>query len=342
MKTILAGLVLALLLPMAARAQTTVKGQITDLMTGEPLQGVRVDLRTVENTEPAVRRTVWTDKQGRYRLDGVPAGRWRVRAVLLLPNSDRIIVTPPADIDRKTTAFNFTFSTGRLHRHQNAGIVRSEPLDTAPSGEIEVKGYVLDALNAAPLRASTVRLMAPAETTAGRTRYQTVGKAVVNRRGRYHIDGLEAGDYLILVSRAEYDTLQTIYTTLSASTRIDLALMPTDPPGVRLPVLGKVRDGNNRILHDAILTSAYPPTPHLGGRLYGRITHGDHPAGSASVQLINSVHRTQADADGLYSLPRIPPRSYRLRIIYNGDTLEMPPFPIEEGPNEINVTLDGY
>ena len=340
MKTLFAALLLGLLLPPMVLAQATIKGEVTNLMTGEPLQGVRVDLRTAENTDPAVQRVVWTDAQGRYRLDDVPAGRWRVRAVLLLYNSDRLIITPPADVARRTTVFNFTFSTGRLHRHQRAGIVRSTPLDAPSSDKIEVKGYVLDALNAAPLRAATVRLMAPTEAAAGRIRYQTVGKAKVDRRGRYRIDGLEAGTYLLHVSRSAYDTLQTIYTTLSASMRMDLALMPTDPAPLRLPVLGKVRDGQGRILHDAILTSAYPPTPTVGGRLYGRITHRSQPATGASVHLMESYHQTQTDADGLYTLARIPPHPYRLRIIYDGDTLDMPPLFIDDGPNEVNVTLE--
>ena len=100
MKALYVGLLVALLLPPAAAAQATIKGQVTDLMTDKPLPGVRVDLRTAENTAPVVHREVWTDANGCYRLDDVPAGRWRIRALLMMPDTDRILVSPPSEISR--------------------------------------------------------------------------------------------------------------------------------------------------------------------------------------------------------------------------------------------------
>ena len=184
MKTGLLYILIALLLPSAVMAQATIKGQVTDLMTDKPLPGVRVDLRTTENTEPVVHREVWTDAKGRYRLDDVPAGRWRVRALLMMPDADRILVSPPADVSRKSTVFNFKFPTGRQHRPAGAGILSEEPLDTPSSDKIEVTGRVVDAFTAVPLAGATVRLMVPQEATTGGTRYQTQGKARTDRQGQ--------------------------------------------------------------------------------------------------------------------------------------------------------------
>ena len=338
MKTLYVSLLIALLLPSAAMAQTTIKGQVTDLMTDKPLPGVRVDLRTAENTMPVVHREVWTDARGRYRLDEVPAGRWRVRALLMMPDADRILVSPPADVSRKSTVFHFKFSTGRRHRPAGAGIISEELLDTPSSDKIEVTGRVVDAFTAVPLAGATVRLMVPQEATTGGTRYQTQGKARTDRQGHYHIANLEAGDYLIHVSRASYDTLRNTVTSLSASTRMDLALLATGRPKLRLPILGCVKDARGRNL-DAI-SASFTPFNGIGGQLSGRITRGDQPAADATILLLNSPFYTRTDADGFYVFPRLPLRSYRFLLTHDGETLETPPLGIEAGPNKINFNLD--
>ena len=331
-------LLIALLLPSAAMAQATIKGQVTDLMTDKPLPGVRVDLRTAENTEPVVHREVWTDARGRYRLDDVAAGRWRVRALLMMPDADRILVSPPAEVSRKSTVFHFKFSTGRQHRPAGAGILSQEFLDTPSSDKIEVTGRVVDAFTAVPLAGATVRLMTPKEATTGGMRYQTQGKARTDRQGHYHIENLEAGDYLIHISRASYDTLRNAVTSISASTRMDLALLATDRPKLRLPILGRVKDARGRNLDG--ISASFKPFNGIGGQLSGRIKRGDQPAADATILLLNSPFHTRTDADGFFVFPRLPLRSYRFRLIHDGETLETAPLGIEAGPSEINFNLD--
>ena len=338
MKTGFLYVFIALLLPPAAMAQVTIEGQVTNLMTDKPLPGVRVDLRTAGNTMPVVHREVWTDANGRYRLDDVPAGRWRVRALLMMPDTDRILVSPPTEVSRQSIVFHFKFSTGRQHRPAGAGIIREELLDTPSSDKIEVTGRVVDAFTAVPLAGATVRLMVPKEATTGGRRYQTQGKARTDRQGHYHIENLEAGDYLIHVNRASYDTLRNVITSISASIRMDLAVLATRRPKLRLPVLGRVKDARGHNL-DAI-SASFSPFNGIGGQLSGRITRGDQPAADATILLLNSPFHTQTDADGFFAFPRLPLRSYRFRITHDGETLETTPLGIEAGPSEINFNLD--
>ena len=68
-------LLMLVLWPLMATAQTTVSGRITDRDTGAPIHGLRVDLRTIYNTEPAAPLATWTDTDGRYTLADVPPGR---------------------------------------------------------------------------------------------------------------------------------------------------------------------------------------------------------------------------------------------------------------------------
>src|SRR5215470_15065144 len=74
-------LVLLVGLPMMAPAQVSnavVSGIVTDAQGGI-LPGVTI---TLMNTESGVVRTILTEENGRYRLGGIPPGRYNVKAEL--------------------------------------------------------------------------------------------------------------------------------------------------------------------------------------------------------------------------------------------------------------------
>ena len=109
MKPLYVSLLLALLLPMTAAAQATIKGRVIDEHTEEPLQGVHVDLRTPENLQPGHPVEARTNARGQYVLKNVPAGRWRIRATYDGPTVITEMTSPAAEIQRKTFVLNFAF-----------------------------------------------------------------------------------------------------------------------------------------------------------------------------------------------------------------------------------------
>ena len=116
MKPLYASLLLALLLPMTAAAQATIKGCVTDEHTEEPLQGVHVDLRTPENLQPDRPVEAQTNARGQYVLKNIPAGRWRIRAIYDGPIVTTEMTSPVAEIQRKTLVLNFALQTRPAQR----------------------------------------------------------------------------------------------------------------------------------------------------------------------------------------------------------------------------------
>lgn len=92
-------LVLMALAVAAGAAETgTISGKVYDVDSGEPVQGVRVELLRVSlNRVAPLSEPVFavTDKRGRFRLKKVPAGEWLVgvRDARMAPGSDDLAVS---------------------------------------------------------------------------------------------------------------------------------------------------------------------------------------------------------------------------------------------------------
>jgi len=328
----------ALLLPSAAMAQTTIKGSVIDERTEEPLQGVRVALRTSENLEPAHTLETQTDARGRYALKNVPPGRWRVRVTFDGLTVRTELTSPATEVGRKTLVFDFAVQTSPARHHQGPGlrVVRG---DAAVRGLVEVKGRVVDGVTGKPVEKARLWLLKRQPSNPQQPLYQTLVGTKPNADGLFRFPPVAPDTVLIRISTIGYRS--PVVHKLEATTSMTLAigLEPLDAPSFfpeRLSWMpGYVKDRRGNILWDAMGFT------HIKyGILTGAVSAGDRPAAGATIELLDDDRwHTRAGPDGRFEISDIVPGNYALRIVYRADSLQTPAMEIRPGVNKIIFTL---
>jgi hypothetical protein len=202
-----------LLLAGSASAQTTVTGRVTDLDTGASLRGIRVELRTPDDTTPPVARTATTNAHGDYTLARIPAGVWCLRAVYEAGPTRFSVLSPPLPFSGGRQTLHFRLPTERKDwlTHADPSAWRTKDLADI-TGETQ-EGYAADA-HGTPLPGShTVVYTQATGTLTGLVRsgprpvpnaqvlVVELGREVrTDASGRFLVEGLAPGLYRLRIT----------------------------------------------------------------------------------------------------------------------------------------------
>lgn len=328
-------------LVLAAPAQTTISGRVIDRDTGAPVRGQRVDLRTRHNIDPTPVIEAWTDADGRYRLEDVPEGRWRVRvAFAASAATEHLLATPVVRVERgRPLRFDFEVVTTEAPRERMGSGVRFHPSEAPQPGPFAIEGQVLSNPYEFPVDSAVVRLLLPEEAVAGGRRYRTAVWAVADADGRFRLDGVRSDtSYHLLVTHPTHDTLRNVTHRFEAPGELTLFLAKPGHRHLSDPRagFGRVLDGRGRLMAGALRASMLQTLGTLSGRLFV----GDASAAGATVRLIETDAQATAETDGWYQIARLEPGTYTIEVRHGGTTATLPGVAVAAGPNTIDVNLE--
>lgn len=194
-------------------AEAVLKGQVLGWM--DPLGGATVTAFDAD-TGRAVRSTV-ADIEGAYRLGGLPAGRYKVRA------AKEGWLTGWANYPTgtsKATATVFTLAVGQVLTETWDPPNLSIDLSLASVIDGTVRGVVDDP--AGPWEGP----LAGVRVTATNTDTGAVSRATTDSLGAYHLGGLATGEYVVRAARTGWLPAREVVSVAPwLSTRVDLTLV---------------------------------------------------------------------------------------------------------------------
>jgi hypothetical protein len=302
----LALLTLALVAPcVAAQQPARIDGVLTDSTHNKPLSDAIVYVTRVEPAQPEFMRTVVSDKDGRYHLDSLTAGRYSV-----------LFSHPTLDsLDLPVAAREVVLTAGEKAR-VDLGVPSGATLRRAacpglqlPANTGAVVGTVSDADTDRPLIGASV-VVTWNDITIDRTTLQTntsarSGSVRVDSAGIYRLCGVPTGSYLLLQVQSGGRAGSALRTEVSDSVgfrRLDLSFSvpasralvsanpsadTTEPPPLTgtAVLTGTVRNSTGRPLADVTIrvedAAGSARTDSLG-----RFRLSGLPAGSQLVEAL--------------------------------------------------------
>ncbi len=257
-------------------AEAVMQGQVLGWM--DPLGGATVTAFNAD-TGAAVRSTT-ADMEGDYRLGGLPAGNYKVRAVKTGWLTGWANSNTATD---KATATVFTLYAGQVltQTWDPPNLYIDLSLESVIDGT--VRGINNDPVNGwnGPLGAVKITVI---DTDTG----AAVRSTITDSQGNYRIGGLMVGDYTVRAAKVGWLTARAVATTAPwLSTHVDFTLYAEAV--MQGQVLGRM---------DPVVGAA-------------TVTAFNADTGAA-------VRSTTADAEGNYRLGGLPAGNYKVRAVKAG------------------------
>jgi hypothetical protein len=294
----------SVLLAQAAGAQAVpsgrLEGTVTDSVHARPLAGVRVVALGVDGRAES-RGAASTDSSGRYRIDSLPPGRYRVGFESPLLDSLEITLTP-----REVTVSQGSAATTDLAL-PSAAKLRSAVCSgaTVPADKGVLYGHVVDAASEAPLAGAVVvaawREMTVDRTTLRPETNERIASDTTDEAGWYRLCGVPTGSWV------SYQLQH-----LGRSTPVIRTLMDTTLGiAIRHLSLEGRTSADDSAAAGTIGAAAATGTARLTGVIRGA---GDLPLASAEVRVLGTRAIAQTDARGRYALGNLPAGTQLLEV----------------------------
>jgi|GEM_PF-6325142 len=320
-------------------AQTLVKGTIMDIDQDIPVYGVRVDLRTKEGLDPYDHRVSYSDANGKFELENVPDGNWRVRVIYSdAEYMERILMTPVFSAEGSVKEFHFKMNQEWNSYDEQVRYLRVRKTgEDRAGGHVTVTGLVEELKSQAPIVNARISLLEKVDATAINSTYKSVAEAFSSPSGAFEIPLLSPGRYLIDVQHSGFETSSRAPLWITSPTDIKVSMWKK---GERPQVAGHVLDEHGRDLKNAIRTSSnvYAST------LIGILVHNEEPVKDASIYLLNNegqlpigVEVGTSDATGVYRIENIDPGTYTLRVEAEEGVYEVEGVKLALGVNKFDI-----
>ena len=293
------------LLARSAEAQSDQRGRlegtVTDSVHARPLAGVRVVALGVDGGAES-RGAASTDSSGRYQIDSLRPGRYRVGFESPLLDSLEITLAP-----REVAVAQGAVATSDLAL-PSAAKLRSAVCSgaTLPAEKGVLYGHVVDATTEAPLAGAVVVAMWREMTVDRKTlRSETnerIASDTTDEGGWYRLCGVPTGSWVSYqlqhLGRSTPAIRELVDDTLGIAIR-HLSLdrsAPVPDSATGAPVTG---------------AAAASGTARLTGVIRGT---GDLPVASAEVRVLGTRTIARSDASGRYSLGDLPAGTQLLEV----------------------------
>ena len=288
------------------------EGTVTDSVHARPLAGVRVVALGVDG-RPESRGAASTDSSGRYRIDSLQPGRYRIGFESPLLDSLEITLAP-----REVAVFGGAVATGDLAL-PSAAKLRSAVCSGArlPAEMGVLYGHVVDATTEAPLAGAVVvamwREMTVDKKTLRSETNERIASDTTDEGGWYRLCGVPTGTWV------SYQLQHLGHTTPAIRELVD------DTLGIAIRHLSLDRS------RPAADSGETPPTTGVAAasgtaRLTGVIRGtGDLPVATAEVRVLGTRTIARSDESGRYSLGDLPAGTQLLEVRRLGyGIVEMP------------------
>jgi TonB-dependent Receptor Plug Domain len=315
----------------------TVTGVVYDSLARRPLIGALVQLVSADSTDP-FNRTAMSDSLGRYALDSIPVGRYRIGFFHDMLDSLGLDAPLSAVSMEQQRAMRFDLSIPSPSRFRAAICgPRSTAGARADTGTVIV-GFVRDARTGSAVAGTNVsaRWLEFSFTPTGLQRRMPRFVATTGENGFYAICNVPSNGVVeMLATRASDSTdFLDVYVPSFGFLRRDLWLGAT-PTLVRVDSGGKASEG----AADS-LSLARRPMRTGTGRLTGRVVTADsgRVLSGAIVGIVDGP-RTRANDRGEWLLTGVPNGTRMLDVRAVGYYPERRPVDVVAGAAPIRVAL---
>ncbi len=351
-----AALLIALLLaPQQVLATSQVSGTIVKGESERPAPGIQVELLTQYGTAVSSADPTWTDADGRYRIEGIAPGAYRLRFTTGTQEFGFRLMTPVLDISSED-AVQARSGHGNPHVY-NVFLSESTPIsaywlpgialvrrlhdgETAPG---TFKGVVLDAHSRLPVEGVRIAVREkdapPSRADSSVTDESGVFTARLTGRVAARFSAEKEG-YEPSVSESmaffePYAMIVNLRPTGSGLAVRGLPDAPTQPENL-------IRDGSGKVLSNIVRSHFGSPLARLTGvvSVSGRPRDGAHVAlfrpGFASPFLFMDAKSSDA---GQYTISGIETGRYDIRITSGSETWDIPGVAITPGTNTMDFSF---
>ena len=289
---------LSVLLARSADSQTVqggrLEGTVTDSVHSRPLAGVRV-VALAADTRPDHRGVASTDSTGRYHVDSLPPGRYRVGFESPLLDSLEITLAP-----REVAVSQGAVATMDLALPPAAKL-RSAVCSgaTVPADRGVLYGHIVDAATEAPLVGAVVTVVwreisVDRQTLRSESNLRTTS-VTADSAGWYRACGVPTGTWLSFLVQHRERTGTAVRAVVDDSLGIAIRHLSLDQTG---PVATSLASDSG-----AISREVASGTARLTGVVRGP---AGQPLASAELRVVGTNAVGRSDASGRYSLRDLP------------------------------------
>ena len=309
-----------------------IEGVVTDSVHKRPLAEAMIYVQRLEPAQPEFFRTLSTDKDGRYRLDSLNAGRYSVSFTHAMLDSLELQL-PPRDLalaagERARVDFA-TPSGATLRLHACPGF------QLLP-GTGAVIGYVTDADTDRPLAGATIAVswndIMIDSTTFRVSTAERAGAVRVDSSGVYRICGAPTGSILLVQIQMNGRAGSALQTDVA------------DDVGMRRLDLSFSAGASRSLVADSVSATDTTQAPLLTGTatVKGTIRSATGaPLSDVSVRVVDAAGSARTDSAGHFSLGALPGGSQLLEARRIGFLIGRQPLELRSGRTiEVQLRLD--
>jgi len=301
-----------LLLPLALKGQTggddaaSISGSVTNALSGEPLRRALVYLRRIDATPSAtnvqVSKTTYTDAAGRFTIEGITPGKYRLSA-------ERSGFLTASYGQRSATG------SGALMTIDAGQKMNDAAMRMSPHGVIA--GRVLDE-DGEPVVSANVQVMRQ-QYVQGKKQLSGAGGGSTNDLGEYRIFGLRPGRYYVTVTNRGNPMLpdgeDDYVTTFFPRTTDPSAAVPVDvTPGAQLRNIDVAMRKMRAVTVTGRVSNEIPASSGADGSQRMSVMLAPRAAGMGSV----NTRGASVTPQGTFEIRSVTPGSYWLTAVVMG------------------------
>jgi len=336
--------VIALAVNAPAHAQSAIPGRVFDLESGEPIEGVRIELRTQYNIRSTRGIEDITSADGMFELVGIPDGDWHVVAyrekdgIPCRMNTGKFTLSDSTRLDfympvPRAVYSPFTIST------------RFRPPPDGSSGTPSITGTLIDALTFEPIIGGTLNLA----RLSGPSREDSTiwtESAQTDADGRFQFDGIRPGWHRVSPTVDDHFPMGPLAPMeITGPMRGRIYLLPNTPDSTSI-MEAVTRSGY--VLNHRREKISYG-CRYLGpayATITGIVLREGRAVPDARILIVDRQGRhldfllaDTTSLDGRYEIKPILPGEYAIRVIAGDQDIQIPPSPLKYGPNTLDIDL---
>jgi|GEM_PF-2404626 len=320
----------------------SISGRVLD-DRGSPVAALTVELQSQYGTSLYPKVATRTDVDGRYSLDDLGPGVWRIRIYRSDQDGGLTALTDKIELEEKAIDIDFEMPAEDVKPPNIQPGIRYFPV---PSGERTestpvIQGALIDLQSLEPIEGATIKIYRDHEND----RTELVASELSDAFGAFQIDELEPALYRFSISREGYQDPweNSVKVDFAMRTKVYMLRVFTDAAKWRgeRPKRAKAwREGSPM---NMVLGVSYR---NPWGTLTGSIQVEGGATDAIRAELVDlkgrPLHRfldARVKDDGTFTIHSIAPATYTLRISVGDRIVDVPNVKIDAGPNELSLTL---
>lgn len=320
----------------------SISGRVLD-DRGAPVAALTIELQSQYGTSLYPKVATRTDVDGKYSLDGLGPGTWRIRVYRPDGEGGLTALTDKIELEERSIGIDFEMPTeDKVAPNIQPGI-RYFPVPPSErlAGAPVLEGALIDVQSLEPIEGATIEIYRKLDNEKS----ELVAAVQSDEFGVYRIEDLTPAIYRFSISREGYQDPWDSSVKIDAPMRTKVYMLRVfvgaakwrgEPPK-------SVKAWQEGTPMNMVL-GRFPRNPW--GMLTGSIQIEGSTLDDIKAELVDlkgrPLHRflnARVAADGTFRIHSIAPAVYMLRISIGDRIVDIPNVKIDAGPNELSLSL---